>query len=256
MNLHINKEQFDVLINSKLVGKFLIGSHLYGINNEKSDKDYLIIYHPFKNQLYSAFNNHHQFQYKDLENNIDYNFVDTLTFIRNLVKGDSTINYELLYSKEFQNSSLGFLSDLKEHFRTYTIVKSYLGFADRDARMLNQRKSFDDKLSGLVHIYRSYLFGVNIFNNDFKLELDELKAYKKSLNKVNIEDLKVMRDNIKSFRDDFLNKALEKKEIVRFLDVNIQAEIDNQLTFVLNVNDIDFDLKQIYESNEEPELKY
>jgi len=131
MNLHINKEQFDVLMNSKLIGKFIIGSKLYGIDNDNSDTDYLIIYQPFKNQIFSAFTNHHQFQYKDVDYNIDYNFVDVITFVRNLTKGDSTINYELLYSDDFAKSKLGFLSEIKDKFKTYTIkirmkIKFYL----------------------------------------------------------------------------------------------------------------------------------
>ena len=39
MNLHINKVEFDKLMGSKLIGQFIIGSKLYGLNDENSDTD-------------------------------------------------------------------------------------------------------------------------------------------------------------------------------------------------------------------------
>lgn len=254
MNLHINKEKFDFLMKSKIIGKYLIGSHLYGTNDENSDTDYLVIYYPFRNQLLSAFNNHHQFQYKDTENNIDYNFVDVITFVKNLVKGDSTINYELLFSKEFKESKLGFLCDYIEEFRTYTIIKAYLGFADRDLRLLNQRKTDKDRLSGMFHAQRSYIMAQDIFCRRVDLNFKSLK---------DIVDLSWIRNaadiraNYKAYRE-FITKEFQEGNLTRYLKANTQKEIDEKLFYLLknNTHNDYIDLTDVYQSNEDVELKY
>ena len=259
MNLHIDKNEFDLLINSKLVGQFVIGSKLYGLDDADSDTDYLVIYHPFKNQLQSPFNNHHQFQYKDTENNADYNFVDSITFIKNLIKGDSTINYELLHSEQFKSCSLSFLMSFIPAFRTYTICKAYLGFANRDLKMLNQRKTHKDKLAGILHAKRSYWFARNIFDEKFELELTDLKEYKqylKTLDYIDPRALSEQREIIDSYRKTIINPALENKLIFRYLDPRVQHLIDLRFQNRIEINEAKLDLSRIYEANEEIELKY
>lgn len=254
MNLHINKDKFDFLMSTKIVGKFVIGSHLYKTNDEYSDTDYLIIYYPFKNQLLSAFTNHHQFQYKDTENNIDYNFVDIITFVRNLIKGDSTINYELLYSEEFKQSKLGFLCNYIEEFRTYTIIKAYLGFADRDLRLLKQRKNDKDRLAGLFHAQRSYIMAQDIVDRNVNIDFKSLKDI------VDISwsrEASQMRDTYKLYRE-YITKEFQDGNLTRYLKANIQKEIDEKLFYVLNnnTNNDYIDLTDVYQSNEDVELKY
>jgi hypothetical protein len=259
MNIHINKQTFDFLMQQPNLIKFRIGSVLYNLNDDKSDTDYLILYHPFKNQLINPFVNHHQYQYKDVENNTDYNFIDIITFIRNLVNGDSTINYELLYSDEMKNSELSFLFEYRSEFRTYNIVKAYLGFADRDIRHLNKRSTEHDKKRGILHIKRSVLFADLIINNNFALVNKSLIDFKKNLFKETImlhnDELIDMRGEIKLKREN-LNKMLENCEIDRYLDPKIQKNIVEQLQSIIKINDNQIDLDMIYQSNEEPELKY
>ena len=259
MNLHIDKNEFDLLMNSKLVGQFVIGSKLYGLDDADSDTDYLVIYHPFRNQLQSPFNNHHQFQYKDAENNADYNFVDSITFIKNLIKGDSTINYELLHSEQFKSCSLSFLMSFIPAFRTYTICKAYLGFANRDLKMLNQRKTHKDKLSGMLHAKRSYYYAASIFEENFKLDLVELKVYKEHLRTLSYIDPKYLsesREVIDNYRKQIINPAMENKTIARYLEPQVQHLIDLHFQKAIEINDTKLDLTRIYEANEEIELKY
>lgn len=243
-------------MSSNIIGKFLIGSHLYKTNDQNSDTDYLIIYYPFKNQLTSAFNNHHQFQYKDIENNIDYNFVDIITFVKNLVKGDSTINYELLYSDEFKNSKLGFLCDYIEDFRTYTIIKAYLGFANRDLRLLKKRKTNKDKLAGLFHAQRSYIIAQNIYCRNVSLDFKQLK------NDINLSWIKHIGDMIKTYKlyKENITQEFQQCNINRYLKVSAQTNIDEKIMYLLEQpNNNKFtciDLLDIYQSNEDVELNY
>lgn len=256
MNIHINKEKFDYIINNAdIVGKFIIGSHLYGLNDENSDKDYLIIYHPFINQLVSPFANHHQYQYKDIENNIDYNLVDIITFIKNLVSGDSVINYELLHSTDFKNSSLGWLSDYIKDFRTYNICKSYLGMAKRDLKHLHKRKTEQDKERGILHIYRAYHSSVDIFNGEFDIHRTCLDAFDNYKN-YPLEDITEFNFILEDFRKNILNIAFEEKEIERCLKNDIQEEIESKLCHYIKFTDKTLDLKDVYDTNNNVELKY
>ena len=255
MNLHINKEKFDTLMNSNIVGKFIIGSHLYNLNDEKSDKDILVVYHAFKNQLVNSFTNHHQFQYKDLENNVDYNFVDSISFIRNLVSGDSTINYELIWTDEMKNSEMSFLYDMRYKFRTYNIIKSYLGFADRDCRLMFKRKDDRDKIKGLHHIYRGLYFAKSIYNNEFKLIDNDLISICKNTKLDDLKNLGNIRTEIKEFRD-YINKSFENKNIVRFLSVEDQIKIEENLNDIFKFSDGYIDLSDMYDANENVELTY
>lgn len=256
MNIHIDKEKFETLINSKIIGEFEIGSSLYNLNDEKSDKDFLIIYHPFENQLYNPFTNRHQYQYKDIENNIDYNFVDINTFIINLFSGDSIINYELIHSEQIKNTKISFLYDIRNDIKSYDIIKSFLGFADRDCRLINKRKSEHDKIRGVVHAYRSYVFAKNIFYDKFSLIDEDVISFKNTYKDFRSKTTRELRQIIKNFRHDVLNKAIENNEITRYCTLENQKYItDNlfKLTDIINEGYLNID--DIYQSNEK-EIEY
>ena len=261
MNIHIDKEKFDYIMNNtKIFGEFVVGSKLYGLDNENSDTDYLIIYNPFKNELTSPFTNHHQYQYKDVENNIDYNLVNVVDFVRNLVSGDSTINYELLHSKDFQeNESLGWLSKYIDKFSTYNICKSYLGMAKRDITHLNKRKTISDKLSGFMHAVRGLISAQYIMGGCYTLNImrdETLESFRFYQMLTTIDPNKVILEDIKNQREK-LNTALENKEIIRFLGVDTQIKITYKLNSMCLVdNDKFLDIADQYYYNNDVELKY
>lgn len=265
MNIHITKEEFNELTSDKIIGQFVIGSKLYGIDNVDSDTDYLVIMYPFKNKRYSPFNNHHQFQYKDVENNIDYNFVDVIDFIDNLVSGDSTVNYELLHSPEFQqNTEIGWLSEYLPHFRTYNIIKSYAGLVLRDIKYYSKRTG-SDKISGYCHIKRGFNFTQDLFYNKFSFELNEtlLKLIKLSPPPEShiLNELPDIKEEIQEFRKNVLNKEYEAGRISRYLDPKIQLEINHKLTISSMATSqtnwlSDTLLLKIFNTNENTELKY
>lgn len=259
MNIHIQKEKFEKLINAPRIGIFNIGSPLYELNDEGSDIDYLVIYYPFKNQIYNPFLNHHQFQYKDLENNIDYNFVDVGNFIKNLISGDSTVNFEVLFSGQLQETSLNWLEEYKNDFYTYTIARSYLGMAKRDAEQFWRRKTERDKRSGILHIARGLRFAEGIMNQNFNLVISELKNLKENFDpKYDNKSFSIkMLEYIKNTRND-LNLKLQNGSISRYLNPKVQELIIGELASVplyFNNRDV-IDLSDIYEANENPELKY
>lgn len=269
MNLHINKTEFEFLMAAPQFGQFQIGSTLYGLNDENSDIDFLVILYPFYNQMCSPFfQKGHQFQYKDVENNIDYNFIDIVSFVKNLLSGDSPINFEVLYSSKFiESNKIGWLSDFREEFRTYNLIKSYLGLVDRDIRHYH-KKTGRDKISGLLHIMRGYLFAENLLYpiKPFTLEKDFLQLTKSLLQeekflKLKIEQLPEIREQVKSLRQ-ILNKRFESQELVRYLRPEIQETIQHYLYNHIYWNDvkltnlIDSLMIKIFNSNEKIEITY
>lgn len=66
MNIPISTEEFNY-INQFVLGKAVIGSKLYGTDNENSDTDYLCLYASGRLELESGLPNTHQFFYKDKE---------------------------------------------------------------------------------------------------------------------------------------------------------------------------------------------
>jgi predicted nucleotidyltransferase len=262
MNIHLDKEEFTNISEKKSFGKFVIGSKLYGIDNENSDTDILNITHSFSNLAFSAFGNHHQFQYKG--DNTDYLFIDIVTFIRNLVSGDSTINYELLFSKDFESSSLSWLSEISDSFRTYNVIKSYIGMVERDIKHFSKRVG-SDRLSGIVHIKRGILFAKNMLNNE-SLDFGALSEFKYD-NDVNLDDAVATNDflryslsKVKDFRKNELNVAVENGDIKRFLDTDIQLYINKKL---MEINEVDMKsflsdsiLRKLFNTNENLEMRY
>jgi predicted nucleotidyltransferase len=266
MNLHINKKEFDFLIGLEGNCKFTVGSKLYGLNDEESDTDFLVITPPFVNKIYSPFNNHHQFQYKDLENNIDYNFIDIVTFLHNLVNGDSTINFELLYSEEFEASKLGWLTYHRESFHTYNVIKSYLGLVDRDIRHFHKRTG-RDRASGYLHIMRGSIFADLLIRKDYDFSLNrkELIALKATLKEESEiqwckDNLPRIRQNCKELREELNVLFHNTKQFKRYLHPELQLLINNLIiSWCKGFKDLylpDSLLMKLFQTNEKIEIEY
>lgn len=165
MNIHFNDTVLFEKLKSASIAKVKIGSHLYGTNNINSDEDYLYIYATSENELNSFIQTNHQLQYK--ENGIDHNFVSLHTFIRNIINGDSPINFEVVHSNELIGTDIEFLNTFKNFFITYTTIKSYLGFAKRDIKYWNKANNEYDKRKRLMHIVRAYMYADDMLSNKF-----------------------------------------------------------------------------------------
>lgn len=244
MNIHFKDINLYEELTKRTIATFKVGSHMYGLDTEKSDNDFLTIYGDVSKSFMWE---HHQLQYK--QNNIDYNFTTLQNFIRNILTGDSTINFECLYSRHLAATSLSFLDEYKEKFICYNIILSYLGMTKRDFKFLKRdsgdfRKFNDEVYKKASHFLRGFFFSKMLLNNEFSLKLNnedrqlllDLKLGNIVFDKAFIDYLYDINDNqLVSLRQS-LNTKLEKKQINRFLDVETMKKVDD------NVKEINYQL--------------
>ena len=247
MNIHINKP----LNNTFLT--FEVGSTVYSLNNKNSDIDYLSLFIEDENSLYSYLWEHHQLQYKD--KNIDYNYTSLKNFIRNILTGDSTINFECLFTDTMKDN-IPFLYENRYKFINYKIIKSYLGLAKRDYKMLSKKldKHFKHKLNEhevkdlnrkIVHFLRGVMSAELLLKGEFSLDFKEFpilidneifdtnNLLLEIKNGMYIKDLITLiidsnYSKMKNLRKD-LNHKLETKQIYRFGDIEFLEELDNEI---------------------------
>lgn len=165
MNIHFKDKILFNSLKKATLAKVRVGSHLYGNNNENSDEDFLYIYATSENELKSFVWTNHQLQYK--EEGIDHNFVSLHTFVRNIINGDSTINFEVVHSNELIGTPIEFLHKMRNAFNTYTVIKSYNGFGRRDCKHFNKAITDQEKRKCLGHIIRGYWYAERLLDKDF-----------------------------------------------------------------------------------------
>ena len=140
MNIKIDKDLKEYL-DTIIVKTVVIGSKLYGTSDENSDTDYLHIIKAEKLGLNEAsllvYPLIHQFQYDDKENNEQHLYTLPYQFLRNAISGESTINVEAMFFTDVFKKQKEF--DLTR-FRTYKVLKAYLGLAKRDCRQIRKRR--------------------------------------------------------------------------------------------------------------------
>lgn len=267
MNIHFNNKNILDYFKSKCLIEVEFGSNLYGLKNKDSDTDIMLIYLDSEFDRSSCFKNHHQFQYKDVDNNIDYIICSLSGFIKNLCSGDSTINVEIVQSGVFKNhEQLFFLDEYKDDFLTYKVVKSFLGLSKRDLTDYNKQKTIRDKNKAIFHGVRGYVFAKDIsFNKKLRLDVSNLIDYDEimSIEENNDKERKSLsiefQNSIKNLRE--TNNLLHdngKLGLPTYLDPFIQQMIDYRIQRLHNdyIDDkyiIKFpeELKKlIYDSNE------
>ena len=160
MNIHFTSKELKEQLDKSTIFEIEVGSGMYNLKTPESDTDILCIYLEGSLNLTSITPNHHQLQYNDKENNIDYIYTSLSQFVKNIISGDSTINYEVLQSTEFreQFKNLYFFVNKLDKINT---IKSYLGMAKRDVKMLKKEPS--NKKA--YHIRRGILFAVSLLND-------------------------------------------------------------------------------------------
>lgn len=216
MNIHFKDKEFFDNLKKSTIAKVKVGSHLYGTNNENSDEDFLYIYPTSENELKSFIWTNNQLQYK--EEGIDHNFVSLHSFIRNIINGDSTINFEVLHSKELVGTKLAFLHELKDAFNTYTIIRSYNGFARRDCKFWGKAKTDYEKLKKLGHIIRGFDYAEALIKNEFDFDeinknlIIKLAKYQSGELELNSNSIKLYNDMIEEQRK-VLNSKFEDKTL-------------------------------------------
>ncbi len=160
MNIHFTDKMLKEQLDKSTIFEIEVGSGMYGLKTPVSDTDILKIYLEGSLNLTNITNNHHQFQYKDTENDIDYIYTSLGQFVKNIMSGDSTINYEVLESSEFRArfSELYFYMNKLDKIN---VVKSYLGMAKRDIKSFKKEPS--NKKA--YHIERGILFAESMLND-------------------------------------------------------------------------------------------
>lgn len=240
MNLHFQDEKmFKTLVNSSLI-RVRVGSYMYGMESENSDTDYLYIYLKPKSLSSSFLWEHHQLQFK--KDGVDHNFTDLHSFIRNIMTGDSTINFEVLHSYEFKNHELlNFLYENRKWFYSYNIARSYLGLARRDLKYIGKSKGYDYKR--LHHAMRGYHAAHDIIHernyiNNLSLSnprlYETLKEVKNGLCKKHPEEIVDLYGTWIDFVRKGLGKDLESGKINRVMNIDDMKKLDSWLDNVVS----------------------
>lgn len=265
MNIIFKDSQLFNNLKDSALFKVEFGSHLYGLNTSSSDTDILYIIAE-DHQLSNSFLwEHHQLQYK--ENNVDHIFTTLNQFIRNLLTGDSTINFEVLHCLELKNSQLSFLYEHRHFFYNYHMIKSYLGLARRD---LNQAvKDNFVNFKKLSHCYRGYISALGVLNGNFDCvysnyqdDFTIIKQLKNSNYKGDItllvSELEVKIDTCRNQ----LNQMFDEGKIFRMMEISNMGKLDTwiqdfkqQEVYVKSAQNQRLDLSIFYEVLEKG-LKY
>lgn len=250
MNIHFtDRNLFENLILNSVV-EVKVGSHLYNLNNSNSDIDNLFIYIEDIANRNSFMWEHHQLQYKSsgIDNiPIDNNFTSLQGFIRNLLSGDATINFEVLYSDELRDSKLKWLWEMRADFRNYNVIKSYLGLAKRDLKYwrkdtYNGASNNVETNKKLAHFVRGIIFAKNILENNFSLDLKatttfedcgyddfelvyRLKNGTLGYSYVCVDIIEYFEKLMNTIRDN-LNELHNKREIAMYMSVDKLAKLD------------------------------
>lgn len=269
MNIHFTDNKLLTDLHQLSIVKIPVGAHMYGLDNSNSDFDYLIIYIEPAYNTYDFIWTHHQLQFKITDpeniNSYDYNFTTLQNFIRNIISGDSTINFETLYSDVLRDSELSWLYDRKHYFRNYNIIKSYLGIAKRDLKYwrkdTHNNKIHDTKTNKkLSHFVRGIIFANNILNDNFSLDLKATHTFKEfkyddfelvvRIKDGNIDiSYDILVEKFETKMNDLrnlLNRLHDEKRIPTFMNVDQMYEISDLCKkFVRNckidISHIDYD---------------
>lgn len=225
MNIHLDIKDFADINEKDILAQSIFGSHLYGLNDENSDLDLMMI---VKNIRQLPTMTHHQLQVK--KNYKEFQKQDIIVttldqFIKNTLSGDSTINFELIMFDKFKGTQLEFIHDFKDLFINYNIIKSYLGMAKRDIKYFNKATSKRDKIKKYLHIQRGILYSVALLDNHKSFNGDNLllQTIKKSIlnnyDKLNLDNnISTLELQLKDLRLE-LNDKLENNEIEKVYKV-------------------------------------
>lgn len=236
MNIKINKNHFDYLCTLERKSK-VIGSVLYNTFNEKSDTDFLVIYIPTIEELTNPYLKHHQFQYKwsDEFSAVDFNFTTIQNFYKNLMSGDSTINFE--YICEYSND---FVYGNYKDYITTNLIRSYLGLMRRDIKSFEKSNDNYIKIKKLKHICRADYIVEDMLNNDDlnissivsknrtkTIDLNYIQYYKYNelitYGKTG-SFIKTMKQRCSDFRS-IVNEFERKKTMPKFFDIETAKQI-------------------------------
>lgn len=266
MNIHVNEGEAAKLFKATIFSTE-IGSHMYGTNNENSDKDILYIYAVSEAEQYSLIKTHHQYQFK--KDGVDHIFVNVDAFFRNSLSGDSTINFEIINSLTFKESKqMSRFYHMRQYFANYKIVRSYLGMARRDLKHMNRDKDDRSRNKKLAHSVRGLKFARSIVSKEFNpiisgADLEYIKHIFSIDERQDRENLRESTDkDIDSLRLS-VNQMLDDGTLglPKYMEPGAQLLLDSHL-YALKTSNFYKEkvtesllFKSVYEANEE-DIKY
>jgi predicted nucleotidyltransferase len=235
MNIHItDKSVFQNLKQASLVS-CRFGSVLYNTNDEFSDVDLHYVYTTSVVELNSYLKSHHHLQLK--EEGIDHIFVNLHTFLNNLIKGDSTVLFEILQSDLLKGTDLDFLYGMRTAFISYAIVRSYLGFARRDCQHYFKAKGHREQIKSLGHIWRGYYFAKSLIEGNFTLINEEFLSRFKELKSIGENEFKLKKlwleegsKNVTNLREE-VNRRFNNNTLglPKYMTIENQKLLDNHI---------------------------
>lgn len=235
MNIHIKDEKVYEALKNASLASCEFGSTLYRTNDSLSDKDLHYIYATSNPELNSFLKSHHHLQYK--EEGIDSIFVNLHTFLHNLIKGDSTVLFEIVHSDSFKGTQLEFLHNMKDSFINYAIVRSYLGFARRDIQHYHKKETHREQLKALCHIWRGYFFADSLMNGDFILINEKFLQMATEIKAISILDNASKKSFLQAGQTSVTNlrEELNRKFNNNLLGMPKYMSVENQLLLDTNI---------------------
>lgn len=236
MNIHFTDKELFERLKAATLAKVIVGSHLYGTNTLESDLDWLHIYATSENELKSFVWTNHQLQYK--EDGVDHNFVSLHSFVRNIINGDSTINFEVVHSDALENTILELLMHMKDIFNTYTMIRSYNGLAKRDCKHWIKAKTDRDRLKKYGHIVRGYIYAQLLMHRTFRFDLankaliHHMSYFKSGEKTLSIDNVHEYNDLLDIQRKE-LNSLLESKDLKLAKVMKVQDGLDLEMSLKL-----------------------
>lgn len=233
MNIHITEDEFNRIKQNALL-KIVVGSQLYKLHNDQSDTDELYITSNLDQNLHSIVQLHHQYQFK--ADNTDYLFCSLQSFVKNLLFGDSTINFEAIFSDEIKNhKDLSFLYHFRKNFYNYNLIRSYLGLCRRDLKVFKKEKNN----KRLFHAVRGLLTAKTLMDNkEYTNNFEDLDSeiasqlVKIKNNRFHTEELQEIFHrtitDVDNLRNE-LNHRLDNKKIQKVMDIEKLKELDQWL---------------------------
>ena len=226
MNIKISKSDFIRLYTNRL-SEVIIGSKLYGVDDEDSDTDILVFVEFPRSWNLEGYPNYHQSHYDNIKNNTQYIFTDTAQFWMNQRSGDSTINSDVILFSDYIDTSLYTDKYKLALCRTQKVIKAYLGFAKRDIKMINDKR----KKNKVFHATRSLYCADRLLDNELPT-LKDIQDYSVMKNPYTVEELKDWEASLRlELRRLFDAKELKKYHVPRVPDTLYQQLLDaNNIT--------------------------
>lgn len=202
----------------EVIVKCVAGSHLFGLNTPKSDKDYKGVYLPtaediILNRVKGSINNStNKSNTKNTEDDVDIEFYSLDKFYKMLQQGQ-TVALELLFTPEefiIEKSSLWDEIVSNRGKLVHNGVRSFVGYAQKQASKYGIRGSRMGELEGAITMLKDYQTNIiDKHKSTIQDSWDEILLFSDNNKYSSIVELPVSKNMTNSVRDHW--KIIDKK---------------------------------------------